>query len=205
MSVPPPPPEMRRSIEQPLRRFGLLALLLALPALVLAGSWDDRARASVMHIAISYAALLLAFRIIGKRELGRLSPFELVTLMLIPEILSNTVQGEDSLLQGLAGLCAVLLLVLTTSLLSQRFPGVQNALESSPTVLVVDGRLLERAMNRERIAPEELFSEMHKQGIATLDQVRFAVLESSGNITFVRRDEQATAPGGEPLESSAAT
>jgi uncharacterized membrane protein YcaP (DUF421 family) len=205
MSALPAPPAMQRRIEQPLRRFGLLALLLVLPALVLAGSWDERARASVMHIVISFAALLLAFRVIGKRELGRLSPFELVTLMLIPEILSNTVQGEDSLLQGLAGLCAVLLLVLTTSLLSQRFPSVQNALESSPSLLVVDGRLLDQAMNRERIAPEELLSEMRKQGIATLDQVRFAVLESSGNITFVRRDEQGTASGAEPLESSAAT
>jgi uncharacterized membrane protein YcaP (DUF421 family) len=95
--------------------------------------------------------------------------------------------------------------VLTTSRLSQRFPSVQNALESSPSLLVVDGRLLDQAMNRERIAPEELLSEMRKQGIATLDQVRFAVLESSGNITFVRRDEQGTASGAEPLESSAAT
>ena len=196
----PAPPEMRRRLEQPLPRFALLALLLVLPGLVLAGTGDERARASVIHIAITFAALLLAFRVIGKRELGRLSPFELVTLMLIPEVLSNTVQGEDSLLQGLAGLCAVLLLVLATSLLSQRFPAVQSALESSPTVLVVDGRLLEPAMNRERIAPDELYSEMRKQGIETVDQVKFAVLESSGNITFVRRDQQATAPGEEPLD-----
>jgi uncharacterized membrane protein YcaP (DUF421 family) len=196
----PAPPEMRRRVEQPLHRFALLALLLVLPGFVLAATGDERARASVVHIAISFAALLLAFRVIGKRELGRLSPFELVTLMLIPEVLSNTVQGEDSLLQGLAGLCAVLLLVLATSLLSQRFPAVQSALESSPTVLVVDGRLLEPAMNRERIAPDELYSEMRKQGIEALEQVKFAVLESSGNVTFVRRDQQATAPGEEPRD-----
>ena len=130
---------------------------------------------------------MFAFRVIGKRELGRLSPFELVTLMLIPEILSNTVQGEATLLQGLAGLCTVLLLVVVSSLVAHRFPAAQRVLESSPALLVVEGQLQERNMNCERIAPEELISEMHKQGIMKLSEVKFAILEGSGNITFITR------------------
>jgi uncharacterized membrane protein YcaP (DUF421 family) len=85
--------------------------------------------------------------VLGKRELSRLSPFELVTLMLIPEILSNSVHGEASLLTALSGLATMLLLVLVTSSLSQRFARVKEALESSPTVLVENGKLVERAMN----------------------------------------------------------
>ena len=70
MSELPKPPAMTRRIEQPLLRFGLLASLVTLPALVVACGWDERARGSVMHVALSYAVLLLAFRLIGKRELG---------------------------------------------------------------------------------------------------------------------------------------
>ena len=178
---------MQRRIEQPLRRLGLLALLAIVPALVMVQADDPHARASVLHVTACFVALMIAFRVIGKRELGRLSPFELVTLMLIPEILSNTVQGEESALQSLAGLCTILVLVLATSLLAQRFSALQDVFESPPTLLVAGGRLLEQAMNRERIPPEELFSEMRKQGMATLEEVKFAVLESSGNITFVRQ------------------
>jgi len=173
---------------QPVRHLALLVGLAAAPIAIVLSGRDDKAQSSVVHVLISFVVLMLAFRLIGKRELGRLSPFELVTLMLIPEILSNTVQGESSLLQGLAGLCTILILVLATSLLSQRFPAVQEAVEASPRVLVSDGVLLERNMNAERIAPEELYSEMRKQGISDVADVRFAVLESSGNITFIPRD-----------------
>jgi uncharacterized membrane protein YcaP (DUF421 family) len=79
----------------------------------------------------------------------------------------------------------VLLLVVLTSLLSQRFVRLQNVFEAPPTLLVVDGRLLEDNMNAERIAPDELLSEMHKQGLSRLRDVRFAILESGGNITFI--------------------
>jgi uncharacterized membrane protein YcaP (DUF421 family) len=58
-------------------------------------------------------------------------------------------------------------------------------------VLVVDGRIAEREMNHERIAPEELFSEMRKEGIADLEEIRLAVLESGGHITFLRRARQS--------------
>jgi uncharacterized membrane protein YcaP (DUF421 family) len=187
----PEPPDLPRRVATP----GRVAALVLLFALLL----SDEARGSVVHVAICFAVLMLAFRLMGKRELGRLSPFELVTLMLIPEILSNSVQGQGSLLSSLAGLSTIFLLVFTTSVLAQRFSRVQRVLESEPTLLVVDGKLLEQNMNRERIAPDELFSEMRKQSIERLAQVRFAVLESSGNITFISK-QGATARAQEVAE-----
>lgn len=169
------------------RHLAVLLGLVALPVVTLWESRDEAARQSVLHVLLSFAVLMLIFRVIGKRELSRLSPFELVTLMLVPEVLSNTLQGQDTLLQGLAGLCTLFALVLGVSLLAQRFPLLQGAVESPPTVLVIDGRLAEQAMNTERIAPEELFSEMRKEGIAGLEQIQLAVLESGGHITFLRR------------------
>lgn len=183
---------MPRRFVLPGRAVLLLATLAALPALGLAGKLGPQAKTSVLHVALTFVVLMLAFRLIGKRELGRMSPFELVTLMLIPEILSNSVQGQGSMATSLSGLCMILLLVLVSSQLSQRFKPVQHLLESSPTVLVVDGKILEDAMNRERIAPEELLAEMRSQSISELADVRFAVLEASGRISFVpRQDPQA--------------
>lgn len=183
----------------------MLLGLAILPVTCLFVLREGPARASVLHVLVSFVVLMLAFRVIGKRELSRLSPFELVTLMLIPEILSNTVQGQSTLLQSLAGLSTVLLLVVLTSSLSQRFAKLQTVLESPPVLLVVDGRLLEDHMNAERIAPDELFSEMHKQGLSRLRDVRFAILESGGNITFIPRSPpQAGKAGADDDQPSAA-
>lgn len=191
---------MKRRVGAPLRLSLLLLVFAALPVSVLVTSVDADAKKSVAHVAICFVVLMGAFRVIGKRELGRLSPFELVTLMVIPEILSNSLQGEGSLLPSLAGLCAVLFLVLALSTLSQRFETVQNVVEPSPTLLVADGKLLEQNMNLERIAPHELLSEMRKQGLQQIAEVRFAVLEGGGNITFVPYGGGGTARSSDESE-----
>jgi uncharacterized membrane protein YcaP (DUF421 family) len=187
MSRPPEPPKMRRRWVSPAQLLLTLVALAVAPIVALAGTLGDQARISVIHVAATYGVLLLGFRLLGKRELSQLSPFELVTLMVIPEIMSNAVQGEGSLLTSLAGLSAILLLVLGTSALAHRVPAIQQLLEASPTLLVADGKVLEANLNRERISPEDLFGEMHKQGIDRLEQVRFAILETGGNISFVPR------------------
>jgi uncharacterized membrane protein YcaP (DUF421 family) len=187
MSLPPAPPLMRRGWGSPAHLLLTLGALAVAPIVALSGTMGDQARTSVIQVAATYGILLLGFRLLGKRELSQLSPFELVTLMVIPEIMSGAVQGEGSLLPSVAGLSVILLLVLATSALSHRVPAVQRLLESSPTLLVADGKLLEANLNRERISPEDLVGEMHKQGIARLEQVRFAILETDGNISFVPR------------------
>jgi uncharacterized membrane protein YcaP (DUF421 family) len=186
MDVLPQPPKLARRFEDRGRLIALVAGFSLLPALAIAGTFERAATTSVLHVLLAFAVLTLAFRVMGKRELSNLSPFQLVTLMLIPEILSSSVQGEAPLSTALAGLSTILLLVLGTSLLSHRFPRVKDALEAPPTVLVSNGKLLERAMNSERISPDELYSEMRNQSVADLSDVRFAVLESGGKITFVR-------------------
>jgi uncharacterized membrane protein YcaP (DUF421 family) len=95
------------------------------------------------------------------------------------------VQSEGSVLDALTGLSTLFLLVLVTSVLAHRFERFERAVEPGPTLLVADGRVLEDALNEQRIVVDELMSEMRKQGILELSEVRLAVLEGSGNITFV--------------------
>jgi uncharacterized membrane protein YcaP (DUF421 family) len=163
---------------------GMVAMLV-LPVLAATGVLGHEALDRVLRVLLVFVTLLVVFRLIGKRELSKLSPFELVTLMLIPEVLSNAVQSEGSLVHALTGLSTLFLLVLVTSVLAHRFERFERMVEPGPTLLVADGRLLENALNEERIVADELFSEMRKQGIAELSEVRYAVLEGSGNITIV--------------------
>ena len=187
MSSLPHAPRLKRRIGAPKRIVAGVLAMLVLPVMAAGGVLGSGAFDRVLRVLFVFVTLLVVFRLIGKRELGRLSPFELVTLMLIPEVLSNAVQNEGSMLEAIAGLSTLFLLVLVTSVLAHRFERFEKAVEPGPTLLVADGRLLENALNEERIVADELFSEMRKQGIAELSEVRYAVLEGSGNITVVPR------------------
>jgi uncharacterized membrane protein YcaP (DUF421 family) len=140
----------------------------------------------VLRIGLIYLFLLVALRLMGKREFGQLSPFELLTLLLIPEILSETLDlGEAALTSALIGVSTLLSLVFLTSVLAYRFPRFGSLTEGEPVVLVQHGFLVPSAMHRERISPQEIRSEMHKAGLERTDQVKWGVLEPDGTISFV--------------------
>lgn len=190
---PPPPPRTPRALKvSPEQLVGVMMLA----GTIAAGALQDLEELLLVagRIAAIYLFLTAAFRLIGKRELSSLSPLELITLMLIPEIASGTLNGEGPLLMALVGISVLLLLVFVVSLLSSRFAVVERAVEPSPRVLVIDGTLCQDAMQRERITADELFNEMHKHGIGDLSDVRWAILESGGDIAFIRSDRASVTP-----------
>jgi uncharacterized membrane protein YcaP (DUF421 family) len=141
---------------------------------------------TVLRVVLVYSAILIGLRLIGKREFGQLSPIELVSLLLIPELVSQSVLGDDfSLTNGLIAVSTLLSLVFLTSLAMHLHGGLERTLSGAPTLLVAEGRLLEEQLDRERISPEELFNELHKAGLTRLDQVRWAILKVDGRIAIV--------------------
>jgi uncharacterized membrane protein YcaP (DUF421 family) len=140
----------------------------------------------VARVALIYLFLMVALRLMGKREFGELTPFELVTLLLIPEIVSKALTGEDySFTAAVIGVSTLLALVLVTSILAYRFPGLGRLLEGEPRILARQGEFVTDALNRERIAPEEIGIAMHKYGIEALADVKWAMLEVDGSITII--------------------
>lgn len=147
---------------------------------------------TVLRVTVIYLFVLVGLRVLGKREFGQLSPLELVSLLMIPEIVSQALIGSDySLTTGLTGLCTLLVLVFLTSLLVQRFERVGRLVSGEPTLLVHDGRFLVDAMNRMRVTPEEVFTEMHKTGQESLSEVKWAILEPDGSIAILAHDPPA--------------
>lgn len=141
---------------------------------------------TVLRVALIYVFVLAGMRILGKREFAQLSPSELISLLMIPEIVSQALtHGDQSLTSAIIGVCTLLFLVFLVSLLAQRFRRFEDALFGEPTVLVHCGRFVEDAMNRTRVSPEEIFAEMRKAGYEQLGEIKWAILEPDGKISVV--------------------
>jgi uncharacterized membrane protein YcaP (DUF421 family) len=140
----------------------------------------------VVRVAIIYVFLMLGLRVIGKREFGQLTPFELVTLLLIPEIVTKALTGQDySLTAAFIGVSTLLVLVFLTSLLAYRFPSFGRFTEGRPALLAREGALVPATLHRERVSPDEIRLELHKYGLEEWAQVKWALLEVDGSITLV--------------------
>ncbi len=149
----------------------------------------------VIRIVLVYVVLMIGFRLLGKRELSKLSPFELVTLLIIPEIVAPAMTaGDHSLVGALVGVTTLWVLALVNSMLSYRTSWFRHVTESPPAVLVHDGRLVPGNLHRDRIRPDEVYSEMRLNGIEELGQVKWAILEPGGKVSFVRHDGEETGP-----------
>jgi uncharacterized membrane protein YcaP (DUF421 family) len=141
---------------------------------------------TVVRVAFVYVLVWACFRILGKRELTQMSPFELVTLLFIPQLFSRALTRQDySMTNAVIGATTLFTLVFLTSAVSYRSERFRRVIQACPTVLVHRGSLIEEHLNRERIGPDDIFSAMHKVGLDRLEQVEWAILEADGRIALV--------------------
>lgn len=141
---------------------------------------------TVLRVVIIYLFILFSLRVMGKREFSQLSPLELVTLLLIPELAAQALVREDfSMVNALIALSTLFALVFLSTLVQFHSKKASKVINDVPTVLVADGEFIEKHLNEERVGPGEIFSEMHKAGFSRLSQVRWAILETDGSITII--------------------
>lgn len=140
----------------------------------------------VIRSAVIFVFILVLMRVLGRRELSRMEPFDLVILVVIGDLVQQGVTQQDYSLTGaVLAVGTIGVLTVAVSWLSFRFPRLRPALDGKPTVLLENGRPLERNMRRERITLEELAAQARIQKIDSLEVVRWAVLETSGDISFI--------------------
>jgi uncharacterized membrane protein YcaP (DUF421 family) len=140
----------------------------------------------IVRVVIVYLFLMVSLRVLGKREFGQLSPLELVSLLLVPELVSNALQGEDfSIVDAIVGVCTLFALTLLTSMLVHISKPAEKLILGVPKILVHRGQMVNETMNRERVSPEEIFNEMHKAGLKHLEQVAWAILEGDSKISII--------------------
>jgi uncharacterized membrane protein YcaP (DUF421 family) len=140
----------------------------------------------ILRSVVVYLFLLLAFRFTGKRQVGSMTPFDLVVLLIISNVVQNAVIGNDnSLGGGLIGAVTILLLNWGVVELAYRFKGARRTLEGEPTLLVHNGKILQHHLEKERITHDDLEGALRKSGVVNVAEVRFAVLEENGQISVI--------------------
>lgn len=141
---------------------------------------------TVIRVGLIYLFLMVALRVLGKREFSQLAPFELITLLMIPELVAQALVGEDfSLINAIVAVCTLLSLVFLTSVVAFMSRRGEALIEGEPSVLVHHGFIVPETMSLERVTPGEVLNEMHRSGMERMPQVKWAVLETDGKITIV--------------------
>jgi uncharacterized membrane protein YcaP (DUF421 family) len=142
----------------------------------------------VVRATVAFALVLLLTRIVGRRELSSLQPFDVILLVVIGDLVQQGVTQNDFSVTGMILVGGTIgILTVATSFLGFRFPRLRPILEGEPVVIVDDGKVLERNLRRERITLDELAASARTQQIASLDDVRWAVAETSGQISFIKK------------------
>jgi uncharacterized membrane protein YcaP (DUF421 family) len=160
---------------------------------------------AILRIAAVYFFLMLLLRVSGHRTLTDLSTFDFVLLLVISELVQQAVVSRDPSLTNAAVLCATLVgLDIALGHVKQRWPRAARWVEGMPILLVEHGRPLAAAMRRERIDESDILAAARiSRGLERMDQIRYAVLESTGGISIVPEEAPSSA-GHAPSASTAA-
>ena len=150
---------------------------------------------AVIRPFVIYFALLLLFRITGKRALGDLTSFDFVVLLIVSECVSAALLANDFSLTGaLLAVTTLLVLDLALSLLKQRFKLLARILEDEPVHLMRQGKLLTDRMAKERVDEEDILEAARTtHGLERMDQIDSAVLERHGTISIIPAEHAARA------------
>jgi uncharacterized membrane protein YcaP (DUF421 family) len=144
----------------------------------------------VLRTIVVYFLIMLVTRAVGRRELSSMEPFDLILLVVMGDLVQQGVTQSDYSLTGTTTvITTIALLTVGTAYLSFRFKRLRPLLEGDPVILIADGRLLEDNIRRQRLTVEELRAEARLQSIGSLDDIRYAVLETNGKVSFLKADE----------------
>jgi uncharacterized membrane protein YcaP (DUF421 family) len=143
---------------------------------------------TALRATFVYFFLLLVVRVLGKREIGATSAFDLIVALILGEVVDEIIYGDVTVLQGVVAILVVAIWHLVNSWASYKSAFIDKLTGASPTILVKNGRLQRKALARERLNEEELFSEIRLTGVDNLEEVKQATLEPNGNISVLLED-----------------
>jgi uncharacterized membrane protein YcaP (DUF421 family) len=142
----------------------------------------------VLRAIVIFVLLYVLMRVIGRRELSALEPFDLILLIVVGDLVQQGLTQDDYSLTGaLLAIGTIAVLVLAVSFLNFRFPRLRPLLDGEPLVIVQDGKPIEKNMRRERLTLDDLAAAARLQNIPAIDDVAWAVMETSGLISFIKK------------------
>jgi uncharacterized membrane protein YcaP (DUF421 family) len=144
----------------------------------------------VIRAAVVFAFLYLLMRMLGRRELSSMEPFDIILLVVIGDLVQQGVtQSDYSVTGALLAVSTIALLTVLVSWTSFRVSKLRPILGGEPIVLIEDGELIEKNLRRQRITVGEVEQEARLEQITSLGDVRWAILETNGQISFIEKQQ----------------
>jgi uncharacterized membrane protein YcaP (DUF421 family) len=142
----------------------------------------------VLRAIFMFFFVYVVTRLIGRRELSSLEPFDLILLIVLGDAIQQGLTQDDYSVTGAVLVIGTLaLLQVFTSVLSFRLPRLRPVLEGEPIIVVEDGEPIEKNLRRERLTLQEIAAQARLQQIESLSEIKWAVLETSGQISFIKK------------------
>ena len=143
---------------------------------------------------ILYIIVLIVMRLMGKREISQLQPFELAISIMIADLASVPMSDIGiPIFNGIIPICGLLLMHLLISMLNMKSLKAREIICGKPTILVYRGKIDEKALKKERFTINELQEQLRINNVINLGDVEFAILETSGQITVIQKPEKRNA------------
>jgi uncharacterized membrane protein YcaP (DUF421 family) len=145
----------------------------------------------VLRAIVIFIFLYVLMRVIGRRELSSLEPFDLILLVVLGDSVQQGLTQDDYSLTGsILAIGTIALLQLCVSYTNFRFPRLRPILDGEPICVMRDGEPIMRNLNRERVTLDDLAAAMRQQNIASFGEVAWAVMETNGAISFIKKSDQ---------------
>ena len=143
----------------------------------------------VFRAVFVFVLLYVLMRVIGRRELSTLEPFDLILLVVLGDLVQQGItQSDESVTGTLTVISTIALLSVAVSWVSFRIKRVRLITEGEPIVLVQDGRPIEQNLRRERITIEDVEEQLRHSQLSSVSELKWAILENDGNISCIPRD-----------------
>ncbi len=140
----------------------------------------------VIRATVVFFFIFMVTRIVGRRQLSELEPFDLILLVVLGDLVQQGITQSDQSVTGtLIVISTIALLSVAVSWISFRFRRVRAITEGEPVVLVQDGKPIERNLRRERITIEDIREQARGAQIASMSDLRWAILENDGHISCI--------------------
>jgi uncharacterized membrane protein YcaP (DUF421 family) len=141
----------------------------------------------VLRAVVAYLFVIFMLRIIGRRELSALGPTDIVLLVVMGDLVQNGVtQSDDSVTGIFLAISTFAMLTVAMSFITFKSRRMQTVIEGAPLILVQDGTPIDSNLRAERLSVDEVTEEARGQGIESLDEVKWCVLEPSGKMSFIK-------------------
>ena len=146
---------------------------------------------SIVKAVIVYLVLLILFRLSGKRTLAEITPFDLVLLLIISEATQEAmIDSDNSMTNAFLLITTLIAMNVLMSEIKLRWQGAERVLDSTPLLIVENGKPIEEHMKKERVDVEDVLDTAREtHGLESLEQIRYAVLERIGRISIIPTEE----------------